>query len=168
MILWMLVLGVATGMRTMTPMAVFCWFMWLAKLPVTGFQFWTANGIAVLVFSVFAVGEWYGDTLPTTPSRTSAFPLVARLVFGMFIGVLVAATYLEPKIGGVIFGFVGALIGTYGGHKLRAVLAKLVGRDLPVALCESALAVVLSVVALHGVGADIARQTHHAILELMP
>jgi uncharacterized membrane protein len=103
--------------------------MWLAKLPVTGFTYWTASAISVLVFSVFAAGEWYGDTLRTTPSRTSLFPLLARLVFGMFLGVLVAATYLEPKVGGIIFGFVGALIGTYGGHKARAVLAKVVARS---------------------------------------
>jgi uncharacterized membrane protein len=164
MVLWMMVLGIATGMRTMTPIAIFCWFMWLALLPVTGVTFWAANAIAVFVFSVFMVGEWYGDTLPKTPDRTSIFPLLARLLFGAFVGALVASTYQEPRVGGIIFGVVGALIGTYGGHKLRAVFAKRVGRDLPVALTESALAVVFSVVAFCAIHADIVRQAHEAVV----
>ena len=32
---WVLFLGVATGMRCMTPMAVLCWFMYFAALPVS-------------------------------------------------------------------------------------------------------------------------------------
>jgi len=41
------------------------------------------------------------------------------------------------------------LIGTYGGHRLRAAATRRVGRDIPVALSESALALGLAVLAAH-------------------
>ena len=57
---WMVaipVLGFATGLRTMTPMAVLCWFAYFHHLPVReSWAFWAANLITAIVFSVLAVG----------------------------------------------------------------------------------------------------------------
>jgi uncharacterized membrane protein len=161
---WTLVLGVATGMRTFTPMSVFCWFMYFAVLPVSRLNFWTAYIAAPIVFSVLALGEYYGDTLASTPSRKSLGPLLARLVMGAGVGLLVFSSFGEPLVGGAIFGGVGALIGTYGGYALRMSVAKKVGKDLPVALSESALALVLSVVAMVQIHGDwVSRQTNAAL-----
>jgi uncharacterized membrane protein len=161
---WILFLGIATGMRCMTPMAVMCWFMWLAMLPVSRLNFWTANIISVIVFMVFALGEFYGDTLPKTPSRKSTGPLVARLVFGAAIGMLVVSSFGEPLAGGFILGVVGALIGTYGGYRARMYFAGLMGNDLPVAVFESVLAVAISVAAMHHICGDWAWQQHEAMV----
>jgi uncharacterized membrane protein len=146
----------------MTPIAVVCWFMWEAVFPVTGWTAWTANGISVGVFTLFALGEYYGDTLPQTPNRTSVFPLIARIGFGALVGALSAAAMEEPAAGGVILGVIGALIGAYGGMWLRLRLAKMMGRDLPVAVLESALALGLAVLAMHELRVMLTRQEHEA------
>ena len=55
--LWIVVLGIATGMRTMTAMAVLCWFAWLQLLPLEGtWAFWAGNVISVCIFTLFALG----------------------------------------------------------------------------------------------------------------
>ena len=144
MLLLYVVLGITVGMRTMTAMAVFCWFAWSRMLPQTGWSFWTGYLVTAIVFTVLAVGEYIGDTLPTTPSRAAPGPAIARVVFGGLVGGLAAHGILEPTAGGVIFGVVGALIGTFGGVRLRLAGAKAVGKDLPVALFESALALGIS------------------------
>lgn len=149
---WMLLLGVVTGLRTMTPIAVLCWAAYLGYLPQHGWANWTSFLISSLVFTVFALGEYIGDTLPRTPSRKAPGPAAARLVFGALVGALAASAISEPLAGGVLIGLAGAAIGTWGGWWVRHRLSGAVGRDLPVALAESALALILAiaaVVALH-------------------
>jgi uncharacterized membrane protein len=154
----MVLLGISTGMRTMTATAVLCWAAWLRLVPQHGWSFWAGNLISVIVFTLLAVGEYYGDTLPTTPSRTNPPLLLARLAFGALAGSLAAQSLLEPVAGGVIFGAVGALIGTYGGYWLRRLGARALGRDLPVALSESALALGIALLAVHGLHLEVAKE----------
>jgi len=127
-------------MRTMTPMAVLCWFAYFGLLPQTGWSFWTAKLVTAIVFTVLAAGEYIGDTLPQTPNRTAPGPLAARIGFGALTGALAAHAAIPPLAGGVVFGVIGALVGAFGGIRLRVWAARRVGRDLPVALSESALA----------------------------
>jgi len=140
---FLILIGVSTGMRTMTATAVLCWFAYLQLLPQHGLLFWTGMLVSAIVFTVLALGEYVGDTLPTTPNRTAPGPLAARIVFGALAGSMAARGTMEPYAGGVIFGVMGALIGAYGGMRARLYFAKLVGRDLPVALAESALALAM-------------------------
>lgn len=142
--LWWLLLGIATGMRTMTAMAVLCWFAYLKLLPESGWAVWAGTLASAIVFSALALGEDIADALPGTPSRVTPGPLGARLVFGVLVGALAAQAVIEPLAGGVIFGLVGALIGAYGGFRLRAAAARRIGRDLPIALCESLLALLIA------------------------
>jgi uncharacterized membrane protein len=135
--IFMVLIGISTGMRTMTATAVLCWFAYLQLLPQRGWTSWTGTLASVIVFTIFALGEYVGDTLPKTPNRTAPGPLVARMAFGALAGILVARGTLEPDAGGVVFGIIGVLIGAYGGVRLRLYLAKLIGRDLPVAIVES-------------------------------
>jgi uncharacterized membrane protein len=139
-----ILLGVTVGMRTMTAIAVLCWFAWAGMLPQTGWAHWTSYLASAIVFGLFAIGEYIGDTLPSTPSRKAPGPAAARLVFGGLVGALAAHGIMEPAAGGLIFGAVGAAIGTWGGYYVRMNLSKRVGRDLPVALAESALALLLA------------------------
>ena len=153
---WLVLLGVATGMRAMTAMAVMCWFAYLGLTPMHGWAFWAAYLVSVVVFTLFALGEYVGDTLPRTPNRTAPGPAVARLAFGALVGALGANTTHQPLAGGVIFGLLGAAIGTWGGFRVRAWLAKVLGSDLPAALLESAVAVALAVWAAHALALDVA------------
>jgi uncharacterized membrane protein len=162
MIAMYILLGITVGMRTMTAIAVLCWFAWSGMVPQTGWAFWTGYLVSAIIFTVLALGEYIGDTLPSTPSRTAPGPAIGRVVFGGLVGGLAAHGILEPTAGGVIFGVVGALIGTFGGVRLRLRGAKVLGRDLPVALFESALAL--------GISLFICVKLHSflAVMELVP
>jgi uncharacterized membrane protein len=143
-------LGAATGMRSMTPMAVLCWFVYLGYLPVDGtWAFWTAKLAAAVVFTLLALGELVIDKLPRTPDRTSAGPLLARLVLGGLIGAVVAAGLDGPGIEGVILGVGGALVGAFGGYMVRhEIVMKSQGKDWPVAVVEDLMAIGFAVLAM--------------------
>jgi uncharacterized membrane protein len=150
---WLLaipLLGFATGMRTMTPIAALCWFAYFQHLPVSGtWGFWAATPVAACVFTVFAVGEWIGDKLPQCPNRTAPFALVARLTFGGLVGALSATGLRGPALEGIILGVLGAAIGTFMSFMLRRFFSQHLGRDLPVAIGEDGIALLFSVLALH-------------------
>ena len=159
--LWVLFLGIVTGMRTMTGMAAVCWGAWLMWLPEHGWANWTTYLVSAIVFTVLALGEYIGDTLPKTPSRKAAGPALARLVFGGLVGALGAVAIVEPLAGGILAGLIVAAIGTWGGYAVRAWGSKRVGNDLPMAIVESAFALGLaafSVWQLHiGILVDLRR-----------
>ena len=138
---WIFLLGVASG-------AVLCWAAWMGVLPEHGWGKWITYLVSALVFTGFALGEDYGDTLPKTPSRKAPGPFAARLAFGSLVGALAATGIYEPVAGGILVGFAGALVGTLAGYALRVAAARRLGRDLPVALAESALAVVFAIWAI--------------------
>ena len=145
----------------MTAIAVVCWAAWLRVLPEHGWALWTTYLVSALIFSGLGVGEFIGDTLPSTPSRKALGPAAARLLFGSLVGALAATAIYQPLAGGILTGALGALVGTWGGYWLRMATARKVGRDLPVALAESALAVALAVFAVwqihQGVLVDLKR-----------
>jgi len=155
---WMVLVGVVTGMRSMTALAVLCWFAWLKLLPESGWTAWSATLVAAIVFSLCALGEYAGDLSPHAPSRTSVFPLTVRLVLGALAGVLCAHALVQPVAGGVVFGVVGVLIGAFGGVRVRVWLVGKVGRDWPVGVAESAVALGLAVVAAMMVRHDIVQE----------
>ena len=152
---WVVLLGVVTGMRTMTGMAVVCWAAWLSWLPERGWAMWTTYLVSAAVFTALALGETVGDTRPNTPSRKTPGPALARLVFGGLVGALAAGAIVQPVAGGVLAGVAGAAIGTWGGYALRMWSARRIGRDLPIALAESALALGLALSAVWHLHVDI-------------
>ncbi len=152
--LLVLLLGVCTGLRTMTPIAVICWFAYEKGafeplLMLTGWRNFVSYLPSVVVFTVFAVGEYFGDKLPNTPSRKAPIGLLGRTAFGIFVGVLIA-----PRVGGHhylkgITGGIGALLGTYGGWWLRTKLATRVGKDWPIANLEDWFTIAASILLLN-------------------
>jgi uncharacterized membrane protein len=64
----------------------------------------------------------------------------ARIVTGALCGSALGAPS-DALIGGLLAGVLGAVAGTLGGYELRARLARAVGKDLPVALLEDAIAI---------------------------
>jgi uncharacterized membrane protein len=154
-----LLLGVVTGMRCMTAIAVFCWAVWLGLIPELGWAVWSSWLVFAIFFTICAAGEWVVDTLPKTPARTSLGPALCRVAVGALVGALAASAIDEPTAGGLILGAVGALIGTWGGFFVRMTVARLFRRDFPAALLETASAIALAVFAVlrihHGIVLDL-------------
>ena len=70
------------------------------------------------ILTLFALGEFVTDQLPTTPSRTVPMQFAARLVTGALSGAAIGAAR-DNLIAGFIAGVVGAVIGTLGGRQFR-------------------------------------------------
>src|ERR1700761_3660810 len=111
-------LGVSSGMRSMTPPAVLA-----LSGRLTGVRAVRAG------LCLAAVGELVGDKLPSAPSRTMPIAVVGRVGSGGVSGFAVAG-----PVGAVLGGGV-AVVSTYQSHDLRAA-AVLRSRlpDWPVAL----------------------------------
>lgn len=136
-------IGVVCGLRSMTGPAVVCWAVhegWtsLAGSPLAFME----HPVTLMIFTVLAAGELIADKLPKTPARTSAFPLIARIVLGGLCGAAVAVAGHAALMAGALLGAIGAVAGTYGGYYYRYSTS---GRgkvpDLPVALLEDLVAV---------------------------
>jgi uncharacterized membrane protein len=143
-------LGLVTGLRTLTAMAVVCWFAYAGHLTVDGtWASWSAKLITAIVFTVLAIGELIGDKLPKTPNRTAPGPLVARLVFAGLVGAIVAAGLNGSGIEGVILCVLGALVGAFAGFLIRReIVARLGCKDWPVALVEDLSAILCAILAM--------------------
>lgn len=143
-------LGMMTGLRTMTPMAVLCWFAWRGDLPVGGtWAFWSGNLITAIVFTVLAIGEYVGDKLPNTPSRTAIAPLLGRLAFSGLVGAIAATGVTGSAFEGIFLGVIGGLVGTFLGYQTRKHLVQWTGRpDWNIAVIEDASAILLSILAM--------------------
>jgi uncharacterized membrane protein len=153
MITWLVaipLLGVVTGMRTFTPMAVLCWFAYFGHLPVQGsWAAWTTKLATAIIFTALALSEYVGDKLPKTPNRIAPGPLIARLVFGGLIGAIVAEALDGSGVEAVILALGGTLVGAFAGFLIRReVVSQLGSRDWPVALLEDISAVLCAVLAM--------------------
>ena len=121
-------IGFVSGLRTFTPVA--------AVLLMRG-------GILGIIAAVAAVGEYVVDVLPTTPSRTQAMGLSARIVSGAFVGWIIATMHDGSGIFGAIAGIAGAVIGAYAGHAARLAAIARIGR-YPAAIVEDLVAIGLA------------------------
>jgi uncharacterized membrane protein len=139
-----LLIGVVAGLRAMTAPAAVAWGAYLGWLPLAGtWAGFMGHWIAVAIFTVLALVELVTDQLPSTPSRKVPQQFGARLVSGAFTGAIIG-TAGGALIAGLIAGIIGAAIGTYGGAEVRARLAGTFGRDLPAALIEDVVAILLA------------------------
>jgi uncharacterized membrane protein len=134
-------MGVIAGLRAMTAPAAVSWAARLGWLHLenTGLAF-LGFAATPYVFSVLALGELVTDQLPATPSRKVPMQFGARIFVGALCGAALGAPS-DALIGGLIAGVLGATAGTLGGYEFRSRLAKAVGKDLPIALLEDAIAI---------------------------
>lgn len=79
-------LGFITGMRTMTPMTVLCWFAWLKLLPVDDWAGWSAKFPVVIAFTVLAILEYVMDKYSRMPRPTRPTVLLIRFFSGAWLG----------------------------------------------------------------------------------
>lgn len=140
-----LVIGAASGLRTLTPITVVCWAAYLGHLPLHGT--WLAflgAAAAPYIATVLALAELVADKLSATPSRKSPAGFVARIITGGLCGAAVGAAG-AALAGGLVAGVIGTVLGTLGGYAVRMALARAFGRDLPAALLEDAVAIAVAV-----------------------
>ena len=136
--LFVFLIGVIAGLRSLTALAVVSWAARLGWLHVE--NSWLAFlGFAATpyIFSLLAIGELIADKLPNTPSRKAPPGFIARIVTGGLSGAALGASS-----GALIAGVIGAIVGTLGGYQFRVRLVQATGgKDLPIALLEDAIAI---------------------------
>jgi uncharacterized membrane protein len=130
-------IGVLSGLRSLTPVAATAWATHLGWLKVARAFAWIGTAPAVAIFTLLALVELVTDKLPNTPSRTAPPGLIARVVMGGLAGACVATAGLQNPATGIVIGIVGALVGGFGGYQARKRLVKALGTpDYVVAVLE--------------------------------
>ena len=138
-------IGVVTGLRSMTAPAVVAWAAHLGWINLHGSPLaFMGSAWAVGIFTVGALGEFVADKLPTTPARTAALGLTARIVIGLLTGACLAvaggASYWLGAIGAI--GAIGAMAGAFGGYQARVRLVRgLHVPDAAIAIPEDLVAI---------------------------
>lgn len=138
-----LLLGVACGLRSLTPPAVVCWAAHLGWLDLTGTHLaFLGNLIAVIIFTLLAIGELIGDKTSKIGPRTAPGAFGARIIMGALCGASLAIAGSASLAIGAVAGAVGAAAGTFAGFAVRHALTA-PGRlpDLPVALLEDLITI---------------------------
>lgn len=136
-------LGLASGMRSMTPLAVTA-----ARLPDPG----RSPGIASRLpprgrklLLALAAGELVADKLPMTPSRTSPPALIARLVSGAAAAAATAEVGRRSSVKPALAGALGAWVASFYMERLRVRAGRRSGLPDPlIGLAEDVLALALA------------------------
>jgi len=138
---WAFLIGVIAGLRSLTAPAAVSWAARLGWLHLenTGLAF-LGYAATPYILTVLAVAELVADRLPTTPSRKAPVGFTARIVTGALCGAALGAAN-QALAAGLIMGVLGAIAGTLGGYEARVRMAKAIGKDLPAALIEDAIAI---------------------------
>jgi uncharacterized membrane protein len=135
-----LVLGALTGLRTMTAPTAISIAARMGWLDLNGtWLAWLGYGWTPWILGICAIVELIVDQRPTTPSRTTPMPFIARVLAGTLAGAAIGASQ-GSMTGGIVAGVIGAVIGTLAGYALRMRLAKVFRRDRPAAFIEDAIA----------------------------
>ena len=148
-----LLLGVTAGLRAATPLAAVSIGAYLGWINLSGtWAGFLGTIVAAIILGILAIVELVTDQLPSAPSRKVPQQFGARVVSGALCGLLIGLPS-GSWIGGLVAGAIGAVIGTLGGYEARKrLVAATGGRDLPIALLEDAVAIVLAFLAVHAIG----------------
>jgi len=132
--------GITSGLRALTGLAAVSWAAHFGILPLD--HTWLAflgYAFTPYILTLMAIGELVNDKLPKTPSRLAPPGFVSRIVTSALCGLAIGLSG-NRMITGLVAGILGTVAGTFGGAKVRSLLAKTFGRDLPAALLEDAVA----------------------------
>jgi uncharacterized membrane protein len=145
-------IGIVAGLRALTAPTAVSWAAHLGVLPLQGTPLaWLGYAFTPYIFTILALGELVNDKLPKTPSRTVPPQFIARVIMGSLAGAAVGAAR-QSLILGLVAGAIGAVAGTFGGAAVRSKLAGIFGKDLPAALLEDAVAIILAFVVVTRLG----------------
>lgn len=139
-----LLIGITAGLRAATPIAAISIGAWLGWIDLSAtWAGFLGNIIAVIVLVIIAALEIVGDKLPQARSRKLPPSFIARVVSGALASALLGLPSGD-WIAGLVAGAVGAVLGTLGGYEARRWLAGQFKRDLPAALAEDAVAIIVA------------------------
>jgi uncharacterized membrane protein len=131
-------IGFAAGLRSLMPPAVVAWAAHLGWLNLNNSPLaFMGSTIALVIFSLLAVGELIADLLPQTGKRTAPVPLLARILMGGLCGACFCAASNQSLIIGAILGGLGGVIGAFAGYEVRRKLVTALNiKDIFIALLE--------------------------------
>src|SRR5262245_59261237 len=136
-------IGIVAGLRSLTAPAVVAWaahlgWMNLSTSPLA----FMGSAWAVSIFTLLALGELVADQLPTTPARTAAVGLGARIVSGGLTGACVGIAGGISLWPAALLGAVGGIAGAFGGYHSRVGLVRgLHVPDFVIAIPEDLIAI---------------------------
>jgi len=140
-------IAIMAGFRSLVTPAVVAWaahLRWI-NLQDSPLSF-IGTTWAVGIFTALALVEVILDKLPSTPARTSAVQLSARVVTGALTGACLAVAGGVILWLGALAGAVGAIAGAFGGYRLRASLGRALRvPDFLLALTEDLVTIGLGV-----------------------
>jgi uncharacterized membrane protein len=146
-------IGFVTGLRSLTAPALIAWAVRLGWMNLQNSPLaFMGSRWSVILFSILALGEFIGDLLPQTPSRTSALPLIFRIFIGLAAGSAIAISggFMVPL--GAACGAVGAIAGAFAGYQARFHLVRALHvPDWTVAIPEDFIAIGLGLLFVSGV-----------------
>jgi uncharacterized membrane protein len=136
-------IGIVAGLRSLTAPAVVAWaarlgWMNLSASPLA----FMGSAWAVGILTLLALIELVADQLPTTPARTTAVPLGARIVTGLLTGACVGIAGGGSLWLGALLGAVGGIAGAFGGYRARVGLVRALHvPDFAIAIPEDLIAI---------------------------
>ena len=137
-------IGVVSGLRALTAPAAVSWAARLGLLKLEGTPLaFMGYAATPYIISLLAIGELINDKLPKTPSRKVPPQFIARVVTGALSGATLGAGS-GALVLGLVCGAIGAVAGTLGGASARGALSRAFGKDLPAALIEDMVAILLA------------------------
>jgi uncharacterized membrane protein len=136
-------IGVVAGLRSMTAPAVVTWAAHVGWISLSGSPLTFMGAVwAVAIFTLGALGEFVADQLPATPARTTAIPLIARIVIGLLTGACLGIAGSASLWLGALIGAIGAIAGAFGGYQARVGLVRTLHvPDIAIAIPEDMVAV---------------------------
>lgn len=139
-------IGIVAGLRSLTAPAVVSWAAYLGWLSLGGSPLaFMGSVVTAAIFSLLALVEFVGDVLPTTPSRTSLVPLIARILMGGLCGACLCVSAGQSLAAGAVIGGIGGVIGAFGGYQVRTRLGRALGvKDIFLAISEDLVAIGLA------------------------
>jgi uncharacterized membrane protein len=105
-------IGIVAGLRSLLAPAVVAWAAHFDLLNLNGSPLaFMGLRTAIVIFTIFAIGELIADKLPKTPKRTAFAPLAARILLGGLSGACLFAATGKSLLAGALLGATGGLIG---------------------------------------------------------
>jgi len=136
-------IGIVAGLRSLTAPAVVAWAAHLGWMNLSASPLaFMGSAWAVGIFTLLALIELVTDQLPTTPARTAAVPLGARIVMGLLTGACVGIAGGGWLWQGALLGAIGGIAGAFGGYQARVGLVRgLHVPDFAIAIPEDLIAI---------------------------
>lgn len=118
-------IGVVSGLRCFTPVAIVSWLAVWGWMPVAGSPFWFLGAEPFAIgISILALVELIGDKLPKTPARIHLMPLLARIVAGGLSAGAFCFSAGRAWTVGLVPGGSGAILGAFAGYYGRGALVR--------------------------------------------